>query len=131
MTKGVIHSIETFGSVDGPGIRFVVFLQGCPMRCKYCHNVDTWDINKSNDKRTPQELIEFAKKYKTYWKQDGGITVSGGEPLAQIDFLLEFFKLAKKEGINTCIDTRDNLLREKSLSFQNLMSLWNIPTCFW
>ena len=105
MADGVIHSIETFGSVDGPGIRFVVFVQGCPMRCKYCHNVDTWDINKSKDVRSPKELLEFAKKYRTYWKKDGGITVSGGEPLAQIDFLLEFFRLAKEEGINTCIDT--------------------------
>lgn len=104
MIKGAIHSIETFGSVDGPGIRFLVFLKGCKLRCKYCHNADTWDPD-SEDMRTAQELLDFAERYRTYWGEDGGITVSGGEPLLQIDFLLEFFKMAKKRGINTCIDT--------------------------
>lgn len=124
MTKGIIHSIETFGSVDGPGIRFVIFLQGCPMRCKYCHNVDTWDIKKSMDFRTPEELIEFAEKYRTYWKEEGGITVSGGEPLMQIDFLIELFRLAHEKGINTCIDTSGQpFSREKEFfdKFNELM----------
>ena len=104
MVKGAIHSIETFGSVDGPGIRFIVFLKGCKLRCKYCHNADTWDPN-SEDMRTPDELLDFAERYRSYWGTDGGITVSGGEPLLQIDFLIELFKKAKECGINTCIDT--------------------------
>ncbi len=104
MTLGKIQTIETFGAVDGPGIRYVIFLHGCAMRCRYCHNPETW----CNDKFTPQsseELIKKALKYKPYWKNDGGITVSGGEPLLQIDFLIELFTLAKKYNINTCIDT--------------------------
>lgn len=104
MVKGAIHSIETFGSVDGPGIRFIVFLKGCKLRCKYCHNADTWDPN-SEDMRTPDELLDFAERYRSYWGEEGGITVSGGEPLLQIDFLIELFKKAKERGINTCIDT--------------------------
>ena len=104
MVKGAIHSIETFGSVDGPGIRFIVFLKGCKLRCKYCHNADTWNPN-SEDMRTPDELLDFAERYRSYWGTEGGITVSGGEPLLQIDFLIELFKKAKERGINTCIDT--------------------------
>ena len=104
MVKGAIHSIETFGSVDGPGIRFIVFLKGCRLRCKYCHNADTWDPN-SEDMRTADELLDFAERYRSYWGEEGGITVSGGEPLLQIDFLLELFKKAKERGIGTCIDT--------------------------
>ena len=104
MIKGAIHSIETFGSVDGPGIRFIIFLKGCNLRCKYCHNADTWDPN-SEDMRTADEILDFAERYRGYWGEDGGITVSGGEPLLQIDFLLELFKKAKERGINTCIDT--------------------------
>ena len=104
MIKGAIHSIETFGSVDGPGIRFIVFLKGCDLRGKYCHNADTWDHN-SNDMRTADEILDFAERYRGYWGEDGGITVSGGEPLLQIDFLIELFTKAKERGINTCIDT--------------------------
>lgn len=104
MIKGAIHSIETFGSVDGPGIRFIVFLKGCNLRCKYCHNADTWDP-KSEDMRSAEEILDFAERYRGYWGEDGGITISGGEPLLQIDFLLELFKLAKERGIKTCIDT--------------------------
>lgn len=104
MVKGAIHSIETFGSVDGPGIRFIVFLKGCKLRCKYCHNADTWDPN-SEDMRTPDEILDFAERYRSYWGEEGGITVSGGEPLLQIDFLIELFTKAKERGINTCIDT--------------------------
>lgn len=104
MVKGAIHSIETFGSVDGPGIRFIVFLKGCDLRCKYCHNADTWDHN-SEDMRSADEILDFAERYRGYWGEEGGITVSGGEPLLQIDFLLELFKKAKERGINTCIDT--------------------------
>lgn len=100
---GNIHSIETFGTVDGPGVRFVVFLQGCPMRCAYCHNPDTWEINAGTP-TTPKELMEAFDRNRSFYK-DGGITVTGGEPLLQLDFLLEFFALAKAEGIHTCIDS--------------------------
>ncbi len=123
MIKGAIHSIETFGSVDGPGIRFIVFLKGCNLRCKYCHNVDTWDPN-SNDMRTADEILDFAERYRSYWGDEGGITVSGGEPLLQIDFLLELFKKAKERGINTCIDTAvQPFTREEPFfsKFQELM----------
>ncbi|WP_051200993.1 MULTISPECIES: pyruvate formate-lyase-activating protein [unclassified Butyrivibrio] len=104
MTLGRIHSIETFGSVDGPGVRFIIFLKGCNLRCKYCHNADTWNP-ESKDVRSATELLDKAERYKSYWGDEGGITVSGGEPLLQIDFLLELFKEAKSRGINTCIDT--------------------------
>ncbi|WP_408069909.1 pyruvate formate-lyase-activating protein [Butyrivibrio sp. JL13D10] len=104
MIQGRIHSIETFGSVDGPGVRFIIFLKGCNLRCKYCHNADTWNP-ESNDLRSAEELLDKAERYRGYWGDEGGITVSGGEPLLQIDFLLELFKEAKSRGINTCIDT--------------------------
>ncbi|MBE5842553.1 MAG: pyruvate formate lyase-activating protein [Butyrivibrio sp.] len=104
MTQGRIHSIETFGSVDGPGVRFIIFLKGCNLRCKYCHNADTWNP-ESNDIRSASELLDRAERYKSYWGEDGGITVSGGEPLLQLDFLKELFHEAKERGINTCIDT--------------------------
>ncbi len=104
MALGRIHSIETFGSVDGPGVRFIIFLKGCNLRCKYCHNADTWNP-ESKDVRSATELLDKAERYKSYWGDEGGITVSGGEPLLQIDFLLELFKEAKSRGINTCIDT--------------------------
>ncbi|HBR04591.1 MAG TPA: pyruvate formate lyase-activating protein [Lachnospiraceae bacterium] len=102
--KGRIHSIESFGAVDGPGIRFLVFLKGCNMRCMYCHNVDTWDPNTDNLK-TADEILEMAERYRNYWGEKGGITVSGGEPLLQIDFLIDLFKKAKERGIHTNIDT--------------------------
>ena len=98
-----IHSTESFGTVDGPGVRFVIFLQGCPMRCKYCHNPDTWKMN-TGERRSPQSLIrEYERNRQFYGK--GGITVTGGEALMQIDFLLELFGLAKQQGIHTCLDT--------------------------
>lgn len=101
---GHIDSIETLGLVDGPGIRVVVFLQGCPLRCLFCHNPETWTLN---DKFliTPDELVRHIYKYRNYFGTDGGITFSGGEPLFQHDFLLECLKLCKKMGINTCLDT--------------------------
>ena len=100
---GFIHSVESFGTVDGPGIRFVIFLQGCPMRCKYCHNPDTWKMN-AGSVRTPQSLIQEFNRNRTFYSR-GGITVTGGEALMQIDFLLELFTLAKQEKIHTCLDT--------------------------
>ena len=101
--KGYVHSIETFGSVDGPGIRYVVFMQGCPMRCLYCHNPDTWETGRGREV-TPEELIGEYEKNKMFYR-NGGITVTGGEPLLQTDFLIELFSLAKEKGIHTCIDT--------------------------
>lgn len=103
-TLGYVHSIETFGSVDGPGIRFVVFMQGCRLRCAFCHNPDTWNMGGGTP-YTPTELIEQAVDYQAYWGDEGGITISGGEPLLQIDFILELFKLAKEKGIHTAIDS--------------------------
>ncbi|MBQ7761460.1 MAG: pyruvate formate lyase-activating protein [Clostridia bacterium] len=100
---GKIHSIETFGTVDGPGVRFVVFFQGCTMGCKYCHNPDTWDIS-SGQEYTPQSLIDKMTRNLPFYKT-GGITATGGEPLLQIDFLIELFSLAKGKGIHTCLDT--------------------------
>lgn len=103
-TKGFIHSIESFGSVDGPGVRFVIFVQGCTMRCQFCHNPDTWQIGKGKE-MSAEELLRQAIRFKPYWGNEGGITVSGGEALLQIDFLLELFTLAHAEGVNTCLDT--------------------------
>lgn len=103
MKTGVIHSTESFGSVDGPGIRFVIFMQGCPMRCLYCHNPDTWGIDKGICV-TADELICTYNKNRAFYK-NGGITVSGGEPLLQIDFVTELFEKAKSENIHTCLDT--------------------------
>lgn len=104
--KGSIHSTENFGTVDGPGVRFVIFTQGCRMRCQFCHNPDTWKIGAKTAKEyTADELLEEALKYRAYWGEDGGITVSGGEPLLQVDFLIELFKKAKVLGIHTTLDT--------------------------
>lgn len=101
---GHINSTESFGSVDGPGVRFIFFLQGCPMRCKYCHNPETWAV-KGGDEMTAQEAFDLAYKYKNYWKGGGGITVSGGEAMLQIEFVTELFKLAKEHGVSTALDT--------------------------
>ena len=160
---GYVHSTESFGAVDGPGIRFVVFLQGCKMRCKYCHNPETWNLVtdysrlysedvsdeekaelskkiEENTKllkdkgvkveaRTPEDLLKQALRYKPYWKNGGGITVSGGEALVQMDFLIEFFKLAKAQGIHTTIDTAGNpFTREEPFfsKFNELMALTDL-----
>ena len=106
-SKGYIHSTESFGSVDGPGIRFLIFLQGCRMRCRYCHNPDTWKLgyDACGTIATAGELLDKAERYRSYWGPDGGITVSGGEALLQIDFLIELFEEAHRRGINTCLDT--------------------------
>ena len=100
-----VHSFESFGTVDGPGIRYVIFLQGCHLRCKYCHNRDTWDI-KGGSYKSLDEIFDQIKRYKPYFKSsNGGVTVTGGEPLLQVKFLIELVKNLKKAGIHTCIDT--------------------------
>ena len=125
---GYIHSTESFGTVDGPGIRFVIFMQGCPLRCKYCHNPDTWELRQGTE-MTSDELIALYQKNKAFYSK-GGITVTGGEPLLQIDFLLELFTKAKELGIHTCIDTSgityspDNESYNKKLTA--LMKLTNL-----
>lgn len=101
--QGKIHSLESFGTVDGPGTRFVVFVQGCPMRCAYCHNPDTWEMN-AGQLMEPSYIIEQYERNKPFYR-NGGITVTGGEPLMQLDFMIDLFTLAKEKDIHTCIDT--------------------------
>ena len=99
-----VHSIESFGTVDGPGLRFVLFLQGCSLKCKYCHNRDTWDM-RSGKYQSLDEILEKILRYKNYICRNGGVTVTGGEPLLQYKFLIELFTKLKKHNIHTCIDT--------------------------
>ena len=101
---GRIHSVETFGLVDGPGVRYVLFVQGCAMRCRYCHNPETW-LCTIGEQQTPAQALQKALRYRTYWKNNGGLTVSGGEPLLQIGFVSELFRLAKLQGVHTTLDT--------------------------
>lgn len=103
--KGYISSVETLGTVDGPGVRFVVFLKGCSLRCLYCHNPETWDKNSGAEVYTPEKLVKQILRYKNYFAENGGVTFSGGEPLLQPEFLLECLEKLKKEGVHTCIDT--------------------------
>lgn len=102
--QGLVHSTESFGSADGPGVRFLIFLKGCPMRCRYCHNPDTW-AGEGGTMMDADALLDQAERYRGYWGPEGGITVSGGEALLQIDFLLDLFTRAKARGINTCLDS--------------------------
>jgi len=113
MILGNIHSYESMGTVDGPGIRFVVFLQGCPLRCKFCHNPDTWDIKEKKIQESPEETLKKLKRYKNYFGKKGGVTVTGGEPLVQSEYVLELFKLCKQEGIHTALDTSGYIFNEK------------------
>ncbi|HIZ63922.1 MAG TPA: pyruvate formate lyase-activating protein [Firmicutes bacterium] len=122
---GFIHSFESFGTVDGPGIRFVVFMQGCPMRCRYCHNPDTWNP-KGGTQMTAEEVAREVLKYKNYFAERGGVTVSGGEPLFQLDFVLELFSLLKKKGISTCLDTSGICFREGDERFERLAQLTDL-----
>lgn len=123
--KGYIHQLESFGSVDGPGVRFIIFFAGCPLRCKYCHNPDTWDMMKGKQ-YTADELLDEAITCREYWGTKGGITVSGGEPLAQIDFLLELFTKAKERGINTCIDTAGGPFTREGEWFEKFKRLMDV-----
>ena len=119
---GHIHSTESFGAADGPGVRFIVFMQGCHMRCRYCHNPDTWKMD-GGDEVTADEILKRALRFKHYWGKDGGITISGGEPLLQIDFVIELFKKAKELGINTCIDTAGNPFTKEDPFFSKFEEL--------
>lgn len=109
---GYIHSFESFGTKDGPGIRFVLFLQGCPLRCLYCHNVDTWNVKDKKYMMTPEEVMKEVLKVKGFIRT-GGITISGGEPLIQPEFVMELFQLCKKEGIHTTVDTSGYMFNDK------------------
>lgn len=102
--KGLVHSYETFGAADGPGVRFLVFLSGCPFRCRYCHNPDTW-AQPAAFEATTDEVLAKALRYKAYWGKEGGITVSGGEPMLQAAFVAELFEKAHRQGVTTCLDT--------------------------
>lgn len=106
---GRVHSIQSLGTVDGPGVRFVIFLQGCPLRCKCCHNPDTWAFDQG-ECYTAEELVRRALRYKEYFGKEGGVTLSGGEPLLQAEFAKDFFMRSKKEGLNTCLDTSGCIL---------------------
>ncbi len=109
MIKGYIHSIQSLGTVDGPGVRFVAFLQGCNLRCSCCHNPDTWEYSGGTE-YTPEELVDKAVRCKEYFGKEGGITLSGGEPLLQSEFACEVFRICKEKGINTCLDTSGSIL---------------------
>ena len=108
---GRVHSIQSMGTLDGPGVRFVIFAQGCPLRCNCCHNPDTWDMAGGRE-YTADELVNQAMRYREYFGKDGGVTVSGGEPLLQAEFVRELFELCHEQGINTCLDTSGCLLTD-------------------
>lgn len=114
--SGRIHSLESFGTVDGPGTRFVVFVQGCPMRCAYCHNPDTWSM-VGGKVMEAEEIIEQYERNKPFYQNGGGLTVTGGEPLMQVDFLIELFTLAKERGIHTCIDSSGIAFKPDNTAF--------------
>ncbi len=111
-TVGRVHSLQSLGTVDGPGVRFVVFMQGCPLRCGCCHNPDTWSF-EGGEEYTPEQIADKACRFREYFGEDGGITVSGGEPLMQAGFVSALFELCRKRGINTCMDTSGCVLNEQ------------------
>ncbi len=116
MMEGIIHSTESFGAVDGPGIRFLIFLQGCRMRCRYCHNPDTWRMDKG-ERKTVKELLDKAERYRSYWRDKGGITVSGGEAMLQPEFVSALFEEAHKRKIHTALDTAGEPFSREEESF--------------
>ena len=119
MVKGYIHSIETCGTVDGPGLRYVIFLQGCPMRCQYCHNPDTWEPNKGDQMTVDEVLKSFYNN--TAFYRNGGVTVTGGEPMMQMDFLIELFTKLRKDGVHTCLDSSGIMFRPDNPAFMEKM----------
>ena len=136
--KGYVHSIETFGLVDGPGVRYVLFVQGCKMRCRYCHNPETWKICTDEDEKmdvglgwqTAKEAFDRAYRYQNYWKNNGGITVSGGEPLLQIDFVTELFRYAKEKGVHTTLDTSGSIYGEEPATVEKFEKLMEVTDLF-
>ena len=121
-----IHSYESFGTVDGPGLRYVVFLQGCPLRCKYCHNCDTWHREDARIIETAEQTFEHVKRYKHYYLFAGGVTVTGGEPLEQADYVRDFFKLCKRDKLHTALDTSGYYLNDtvkSALEYTDLVLL--------
>ena len=125
MIKGKIHSFESFGTVDGPGIRYVIFMQGCPLRCKFCHNPDTWEIENFKKSQSVENTFKEILKYKNFIKT-GGVTITGGEPLVQAKFVKEVFKLCKENNINTALDTTGFILNEdvkEALKYTDLVLL--------
>jgi len=110
---GRVHSLQSLGAVDGPGVRYVVFLQGCPLRCSCCHNPDTWDFEGGSE-YTASEIVSRAERFKSYFGDLGGITASGGEPLCQAEFVRELFTLCHEKGINTCLDTSGCILNDSA-----------------
>ena len=122
---GLIHSYESFGTVDGPGIRFVVFLQGCPMRCKYCHNPDTWNLS-GGTQTDAADVVKEALKYKNYFGEKGGVTVSGGEPLLQLDFLIELLTMLKQRGVHTCVDTSGSCFDPSDARYDRLLEVTDL-----
>lgn len=123
--NGYINSVQSFGAVDGPGVRYVIFMQGCPLRCSCCHNPDTWEFSKEQEV-TPEEMLTKILRFRDYFGKDGGVTVSGGEALIQCEFVYELFTLCKKENIHTCLDTSGCVLDDevkKLLSVTDLVLL--------
>ena len=110
--EGRVHSIQSLGTLEGPGVRFVLFLQGCNLRCKCCHNPDTWEMS-GGEIFSAEEIVKKAVRYREYFSKEGGVTLSGGEPLLQAEFAHEIFSLCHKEKINTCLDTSGSLLNDK------------------
>ncbi len=127
--KGYVHSLETFGLVDGPGVRCVVFLQGCRMRCRYCHNPDTWSLT-GGEEWTAEDLFKKVYRFKSYWKNNGGITVSGGEALLQMEFVTEFFQKAKAKGVHTALDTSGQPFIEKKEYLEKFDQLMEVTDLF-
>lgn len=120
--EGIIHSTESFGAVDGPGIRFLIFMQGCRMRCRYCHNPDTWALDRG-ERKTVRELLDKAERYRTYWGAEGGITVSGGEALLQPEFVTALFEEAHRRGIHTALDTAGEPFTKEEPAFSAFQRL--------
>jgi len=116
MTQGRIHSLESFGTVDGPGTRYVVFTQGCPMRCLYCHNPDTWSMT-AGEMMDPEYIYEQYLKNEPFYQNGGGLTVTGGEPLLQVDFLIDLFTLLKEHGVHTTIDTSGITYKPENIEY--------------
>lgn len=126
LSRGYIHSVETFGTVDGPGVRFVIFFQGCPLRCKYCHNPDTWEFGKG-ETMTVRELLDEYERNRSFYGTRGGLTCTGGEPLMQLPFLISLFEEAKKRGIHTCLDTSGWPYRkERAEEYQRLFRVTDL-----